>query len=417
MQLGSCNAAGMPAWLPRNRGCSQRWLPLANVPPLGRPAAAGFERDPGGAGHPFPRHLLMVRSRQLQQSFGMRILLRLCSPGCTALCSAAVAQHHSLHLTCRCIFMARATHRLVAGQSGVQSECNLPSSRALLDPAHVCFRPQAAGQSGAQPGCDAGGGVPGGAAGGACHWRAGGIEGCSSRAGLSLLLVLHVWCCWSCCWPLRLLPLPHALAPSLPPLLSQPLPHALAPSLPPRLLPLTPPLHASAALQVVLGDRELTITLARVWHSLSFWEKIKLTSTLLWTGIRWAGWRACGLLPGPSVAGLVCSDGGSMPDASMARVAVLCSLLTCTAVHCVCRSMLDGEEMRQEMERLKETDAITEAIREFGKVRGPLAAPSRTCMLCRLLGSWAAAGLMPPLLAGWCARRALIHFTAGRACQ
>ena len=39
-------------------------------------------------------------------------------------------------------------------------------------------------------------------------------------------------------------------------------------------------------LQVVLGDRELTITLARVWHSLSCWEKIKLTSTLLWTGIR-----------------------------------------------------------------------------------------------------------------------------------
>lgn len=30
--------------------------------------------------------------------------------------------------------------------------------------------------------------------------------------------------------------------------------------------------------------------------------------------------------------------------------------------------MLDGEEMRQEMERLKESDAITEAIREFGKV-------------------------------------------------
>lgn len=37
---------------------------------------------------------------------------------------------------------------------------------------------------------------------------------------------------------------------------------------------------------MVLGDRELTITLARVWHSLGFWEKIKLTSTLLWTGIR-----------------------------------------------------------------------------------------------------------------------------------
>lgn len=60
----------------------------------------------------------------------------LCSPGCTALCSAAVAQQHSLHLTCRCVVTARATHGLAAGQRGVQSECNLPSSRALLDAAH-----------------------------------------------------------------------------------------------------------------------------------------------------------------------------------------------------------------------------------------------------------------------------------------
>ena len=31
--------------------------------------------------------------------------------------------------------------------------------------------------------------------------------------------------------------------------------------------------------------------------------------------------------------------------------------------------MLDSEEMRGEIERMKETDVLTEAIREFGKVR------------------------------------------------
>lgn len=106
-----------------------------------------------------------------------------------------------------------------------------------------------------------------------------------------------------------------------------------------------------------------------------------------------------------------------MPDESRARFAVLCSLLTCTAVGCVCRSMLDGEEMRQEMERLKESDAITEAIREFGKVGGPWLHLLTACMFCRLQGSWTAAGLMLPLLAGWCVHRALIHLTADRACQ
>ena len=51
--------------------------------------------------------------------------------------------------------------------------------------------------------------------------------------------------------------------------------------------------HAGGA-QVVLGDRPLTITLARVWHALGLWEKVKLTGSLLWTGLRWAerwvGW-------------------------------------------------------------------------------------------------------------------------------
>ena len=37
--------------------------------------------------------------------------------------------------------------------------------------------------------------------------------------------------------------------------------------------------------QVVLGDRPLTVTLARVWGALSWWEKIKLSWHLLWTGL------------------------------------------------------------------------------------------------------------------------------------
>lgn len=37
--------------------------------------------------------------------------------------------------------------------------------------------------------------------------------------------------------------------------------------------------------QVVLGDRPLDITLARVWWALTLWEKFKLTSSLLREGI------------------------------------------------------------------------------------------------------------------------------------
>lgn len=72
--------------------------------------------------------------------------------------------------------------------------------------------------------------------------------------------------------------------------------------------------HAVGA-QVVLGDRPLTVTLARVWHALSLWEKVKLTTSLLWTGL----------------------------------------------------SQLDSEDMKKEIERMKESDVLTEAIREFGK--------------------------------------------------
>ncbi len=29
----------------------------------------------------------------------------------------------------------------------------------------------------------------------------------------------------------------------------------------------------------------MTVTLARVWRALSFWEKLKLSTSLLWTGL------------------------------------------------------------------------------------------------------------------------------------
>ena len=58
--------------------------------------------------------------------------------------------------------------------------------------------------------------------------------------------------------------------------------------------------HALGA-HVVLGDRPLTITLARVWHALSLWEKLKLTGTLLWTGLRWGAAPAARWGVGPGV--------------------------------------------------------------------------------------------------------------------
>ena len=66
---------------------------------------------------------------------------------------------------------------------------------------------------------------------------------------------------------------------------------------------------------VVLGDRPLSITLSRLWAALSLWEKWRLLGTLLWTGM----------------------------------------------------TMLDSEEMRAEIEKMKQTDVLTEAIREVGK--------------------------------------------------
>ncbi|KAL6772081.1 hypothetical protein ACKKBG_A28870 [Auxenochlorella protothecoides x Auxenochlorella symbiontica] len=67
--------------------------------------------------------------------------------------------------------------------------------------------------------------------------------------------------------------------------------------------------------QVVLGDRLVSVTLARVWGGLSIWEKLSLVKNLTWTGF----------------------------------------------------SMLDAEALTKEIESMKEADVLTEAILEFGK--------------------------------------------------
>lgn len=36
----------------------------------------------------------------------------------------------------------------------------------------------------------------------------------------------------------------------------------------------------------VLGDRPISITMARMWAALSRWEKARLLASLLWTGAR-----------------------------------------------------------------------------------------------------------------------------------
>ncbi|KFM24781.1 TraB domain-containing protein [Auxenochlorella protothecoides] len=67
--------------------------------------------------------------------------------------------------------------------------------------------------------------------------------------------------------------------------------------------------------KVVLGDRLVSVTLARVWGGLSIWEKLSLVKNLTWTGF----------------------------------------------------SMLDAEALTKEIESMKEADVLTEAILEFGK--------------------------------------------------
>ena len=81
--------------------------------------------------------------------------------------------------------------------------------------------------------------------------------------------------------------------------------------------------HAVGA-RVVLGDRPLSITLARLWAALSLWEKWRLLTSLLWQGV----------------------------------------------------AVLDKDEMRKEIEKMKETDVLTEAVKEVGRefpsLLGPL---------------------------------------------
>lgn len=81
--------------------------------------------------------------------------------------------------------------------------------------------------------------------------------------------------------------------------------------------------HAVGA-NVVLGDRPVSITLSRLWAALSLWEKWRLIGGLLWQGL----------------------------------------------------SLIDRDEMRQEIEKMKESDVLTEAIKEVGRefpsLLGPL---------------------------------------------
>lgn len=74
---------------------------------------------------------------------------------------------------------------------------------------------------------------------------------------------------------------------------------------------------------MVLGDREVTVTLARVWHALSLWEKLKLTGTLLWTGLRCGGGVAMRVVGGGHAA---------VARAEVAGCGLVCWLAQCNNV-------------------------------------------------------------------------------------
>ena len=114
-------------------------------------------------------------------------------------------------------------------------------------------------------------------------------------------------------------------------------------------LPVPPPLQplsaAGRAPQVVLGDRPLTVTLARVWAALSFWEKIKLSASLLWTGK-----RSRAAQPGAAL------------HAAAPCTPCVSTNFACTPAHERLRGscglsaglqMLDSEDMKKEIERMK----------------------------------------------------------------
>lgn len=86
---------------------------------------------------------------------------------------------------------------------------------------------------------------------------------------------------WRAGWPASLHELSLVLwAPGLP------CTAVLAPSMP----PLCPRLFLQEARAVgaryVLGDRPISVTMARTWAALSGWEKARLLGSLLWTGVR-----------------------------------------------------------------------------------------------------------------------------------
>ena len=160
--------------------------------------------------------------------------------------------------------------------------------------------------------------------------------------------------------------------------------------------------------QVVLGDRPLTVTLARVWAALSLWEKFKLSGQLLWTGLSlldredmkaeiermkvgWLGWEGWeGRLVEAVWLGPIDRHGRGLPRlesrwrlrAGRPRAALGCAAAEQILV------------LPPLPRPAQESDALTEAIKELGKDFPSLIRPLLTerdeCVGGRL-GCW------PPL--------------------
>lgn len=179
----------------------------------------------------------------------------------------------------------------------------------------------------------------------------------------------------------------------------------------------------------VLGDRPISVTMARMWAALSGWEKARLLASLLWTGAR-QGRAERGLQNGTSLCkcgrtgaaarlcyARGCSKAGVRPwialalrtvtGSSASRVTwqpgpVVRSALSspgCT----LRRSRADKQELRQEIERLKGGDALMQAVGEFAQVS--CAAACMLHMQARGRGGRSHGVLQPPSWRGIRARQ------------
>lgn len=125
--------------------------------------------------------------------------------------------------------------------------------------------------------------------------------------------------------------------------------------------------------QVVLGDRLVSVTLARVWGGLSIWEKLSLVKNLTWTGFSMLDAEALtkeiesmkvkrsGAREGGRRGGGARSGGGSVqcPDGALALGR---DRPWSTRMYGMCHSA--GMPLPH---TLQEADVLTEAILEFGK--------------------------------------------------